>query len=334
MNLALFALLPAALLLDRLFGEPPARMHPVCFIGRLAEYLEARLRHGPNTARLFLAGVLACLLTVLPCTLIAGGLVCLAQAFGGSRAGWFVAVLFISLCLAPRSLCEHARNVVIPLVKRDLPGARQAVSMLVGRNTDTLDAHGVARACVESVAENLVDGVLATLFWTGIGLLLAGFPGAAALAVLHRSTNVLDALWGKKNERYRRFGTAAARLDDLLNFFPARLALPCIALGSRLVPGLAHKAILRVGWTFRNAHESPNSAWSEAAFAGALGLKLGGPAVYGELPVNHPWLGEGTPNAGPEHIILATRLVWHTTVVFTLFEIFSLGMVSILLTRM
>ncbi len=332
MNLATLALLPAALLLDRLFGEPPARIHPVCFMGALAGRLETLLHRGSN--HLFRAGLLACLLTVLPCSLLAGGLVFLAETLGGPRAGWLVAALCVSLCLAPRSLCEHARNVAVPLARQDLEGARRAVSMLVGRNTATLDAFGVARACVESVAENLVDGVLATLFWAGIGLLVGGFPGAAALAVLHRSANVLDALWGKKNERYIRFGTAAARLDDLLNFLPARLALPCIALGSRLVPGLAHGEILRVGWTYRAAHESPNSAWSEAAFAGALGLKLGGPAVYGTLPVNHPWLGEGTDKAGPGHIILATRLVWHTTVVFTLLASFLLGMAGILQARL
>lgn len=325
MTLSALALLPAALLLDRLFGEPPSSVHPVCFMGSLAGHLERRLRRGPSGTRLFLAGLLACLLTVLPCSLLAGGLVLLAQELGGPRAGWFLAVLLVFFCLAPRSLCEHARNVAIPLAKGDLPAARRAVSMLVGRNTETLDSFGVARACVESVAENLVDGVLATLFWAGVGLFCFGFPGAAALAVLHRSANVLDALWGKKNERYIRFGTAAARLDDLLGFVPARLALPCIALGARLVPGL-HGHILHTGLKYHAAHESPNSAWSEAAFAGALGLKLGGPAVYGDFAVNHPWLGEGTPEAGPRHIVLATHLVWHATFVFTLFMVFAIGM--------
>ena len=201
--------------------------------------------------------------------------------------------------------------------------------MMVGRTPDRLDAHGVARACVESVGENLTDGVLSTLFWAGIGLFFFGYPGAACLAVLHRSANVLDALWGKKNEKYIRFGTFAARLDDALNFVPARLSLPCIAFASRIIPNLRHNDILPVGWKYRAAHESPNSARSEAAFAAALGLKLGGPAVYGDLCVDHPWLGDGTPDAKPAHIVLAVRLMWHSVIVFTLFEVFLIGMLSL-----
>ena len=140
---------------------------------------------------------------------------------------------------------------------------------------------------------------------------------------------MLDALWGKKNEKYIRFGTFAARLDDALNFVPARLSLPCIAFASRIIPNLRHNDILPVGWKYRTAHESPNSAWSEAAFAAALGLKLGGPAVYGDLCFDHPWLGDGTPDAKPAHIVLAVRLMWHSVIVFTLFEVFLIGMLSL-----
>lgn len=327
MNLALLALLPAALLLDRLFGELPSRIHPVCLMGALAARLETLFRRGPNNALMFLSGTLACLLVTLPFAAVAGGLVWAAELYGGPRAGWFVAVALLYVCLAPKSLDQHALRVAVPLAKNDLEGARKAVSMMVGRNTASLDAHGVARACVESVAENLTDGVLSTLFWAGVGLLLFGYPGAACLAVLHRSANVLDALWGKRNEKYIRFGTFAARLDDILNFVPARLSLPCIAFASRIIPNLRHADILRVGWAYRSAHESPNSAWSEAAFAGALGLRLGGPAVYNGHAVNHPWLGEGTPDAAPAHIVLAVRLMWHSIVVFTLFEVFAVGMI-------
>ena len=200
MNLAGLALLPAVLLMDRLFGELPNRIHPVCLMGALATRLEARLRRGPNTTRMFLAGGLACLLTALPSAAVAGGLVLAAQRYGGPRANWFAAVILIYACIAPRSLCEHARRVAIPLARKDPEGARKAVSMIVGRDTSELDAHGVARACVESMAENLTDGVLSTLFWAGAGLLLFGLPGAAALAMLHRSVNTLDALWGKRTK--------------------------------------------------------------------------------------------------------------------------------------
>lgn len=326
MNLSALALLPAALLLDRLLGEAPSRIHPVCLIGNLAARMEALLRRGPNTILMSASGALACLLVILPSVTTAMGLVELARCGGGPRAAWFMAVALVYVCMAPRSLDEHARRVAAPLARNDLESARRAVSMMVGRQTASLDAAGVARACVESVAENLTDGVLSTLFWAGLGLLAAGYTGAAALAVLHRSANVLDAMWGKKDRTYIRFGALAARLDDALNFAPARLSLPCIALAARAVPGLRHGDILRVGWTYRAAHESPNSAWSEAAFAGALGLKLGGPAVYGTELIAHPWLGEGTPDARPAHIFLALRLLWHTVCVFTLFTVFVIGL--------
>ena len=153
-------------------------------------------------------------------------------------------------------------------------------------------------------------------YLSAAGLLLAGLPGAAALAACHRAANVLDAMWGKLNETYRCFGTAAARLDDVLNWCPARLALPCIVLAAALLPGLDARACRRVGWRDRHAHESPNSAWSEAAFAGALGLRLGGPAWYGPLYRDHPWLGDGTPLATARHIRQAVRLMWGSLLVF------------------
>ncbi len=317
MILAKCVLLFAALVLDRLFGEPPNRLHPVCMIGALAIRLEVWLRHERSNRYLFFAGALACLLTVVPCTATAGCLVLATSYCLGPTAEWLAATCIVYICLAPRSLAEHAQRVAQPLLQNDIKTARKAVSMLVGRCTDNLDAHGLARACVESVAENLTDGVVSTLFWAGMGMMIAGFPGAAALAVFHRTANILDALWGKKNETYIHFGVCAARLDDALNFFPARLAMPCVAVAGKNLAGLRCKDIFRVGWKFHNAHESPNSAWTEAAFAGALGLQLGGPAIYGQDIVDHPWLGEGTRAAQPEHIQLAITLLRRAVIVFT-----------------
>lgn len=328
MSLAWLTLLPASLLMDRLLGEPPARLHPVCLMGALAARLEFLLRRGQNGTRMFLSGTLACLLVVLPCAFLAAALARAAQEYGGPYAGWAAAAVIVYICMAPRSLAEHALRVAKPLAQNDTESGRKAVAMLVGRNTATLDARGVARACVESVSENLTDGVLATLFWAGVGLLASGYPGAACLAVLHRSANILDALWGKKNERYIRFGTFAARLDDVMNFLPARLSLPCIALAARTIPRLSARDALRVGWKYRAAHASRNSAWSEAAFAGALGLRLGGPAVYGAHAVDHPWFGEGTPEATPGHIVLAVRLMWRSVLVCTFCEALVIGLIG------
>lgn len=319
-------LIPAALLLDRLCGEPPARVHPVCLAGRLAARLEDALRRGPNDIRMALRGALAASILVAICAGAASGLAVLAAA-AWNPAGWCAAAAVVWICLAPRSLAEHALRVAAPLEAGDLPGARRAVSMLVGRNTEELDAHGVARACVESVAENLVDGVLAGIFWAGMGLILAGWPGAAGLAAAHRAANTLDALWGRRNDRYRRFGTFAARLDDILNFLPARLALPAAAVAALGMDGADASAAWRTGLRDHAAHESPNSAWSEAAFAGALGLRLGGPAAYGGMPVAHPWLGGGTPDAEPRHIRLAVRLMGRSIPVFTIIVV---GLVAVL----
>ena len=276
--LSALLLLPAALLLDRLFGEPPARIHPVCGMGALAAAAERLLRRGPDGARMTLAGLAACLAVILPVGLLAALPVLLAGGMLGDAAAWIVCVAVVSLCLAPRCLDEHARRVALPLERGDLEAARRAVAMLVGRDPQQLDA--------------------------------------AALAACHRAANVLDALWGRLDATYRCFGTAAARLDDVLNWCPARLALPCIVLAAALLPGLDARACRRVGWRDRHAHESPNSAWSEAAFAGALGLRLGGPARYGPLYRDHPWLGDGSPLATARHIRQAVRLMWASVLVF------------------
>ncbi|HJA77997.1 adenosylcobinamide-phosphate synthase CbiB [uncultured Desulfovibrio sp.] len=335
------ALLPAALLLDRACGEPPARLHPVCGMGRLADWSERLCREAsglPDGARgqLFWGG-LAAVLVILPWVVIAALLVNGGRELLGNFGAFVCAAVCIWCCLAPRCLARHALEVAAPLAEGRLDAARQAVSRMVGRDPRRLDAAGVARACVESVAENLTDGVLATLFWAAVGLYWAGLPAAAALAVLHRCANVLDAMWGHRDARYARFGTVAARLDDALNFLPARLALPAIALAAHLLcrlrglPRLARllpavppdvrfdtRAALRVGWRFRKAHESPNSAWSEAPFAGALGLQLGGPAFYGERLVAHPLVGCGTPEAHAGHIRAAVALMWLSVLVWTL----------------
>ncbi len=328
MIFASLVLLPAALIADRLFGEPPCSVHPVCLMGRLALRLEALLRRGKaDTFRMFLAGSLAALVTAL---VWAGGgvlLVLLLECLLGAWAGFAAAVAAIYICLAPRCLEEHALRVAERLEAGDLDGGRTAVSWIVGRDTARLDAAGVSRACVETVAENLVDSVLSTLFWAGVGLALFGFSGAAGLVMLQRAMNTLDAMWGKKNETYIRFGTSGAVLDDVLNFLPARLSLLCIVPASRLLFS-AERAweALRMGRKFHAGHESPNSAWSEAAFAGALNLRLGGPARYGELTIEHPWIGEGSPDAGPEHIRLAVRLMWRSVIVFTVAETVLLGL--------
>lgn len=332
-------LLCLSLLFDVLLGEAPARLHPVCFFGRWAEVCEHTVRSFLGNGRL--AGTVAALLAVGPFVLFSGAVVHAVSFFEVYEfygkfqpATVFAAAVIVYVCLALRSLLEHARAVRQELAHNNLTAARLMVGRMVGRDTYGLSAHAVARAGVESVGENLVDGVLATLFWAGVGMSLAGAGGlsgpcwAAGLAVLHRGFNTLDAMWGKRTERYARFGTFAARMDDVLAFVPARLSLPVIALAALSLSGrppgglaggfLAAQEALRVGWRDHAALASPNSGWSEAAFAGALGLRLGGTLSYQGVVREAPFLGEGTPLADARHLHLAEKLAWRTTLLFVL----------------
>lgn len=321
-------LLPLALLLDHFLGEPPERLHPVCWMGRVIAGCEAWARSHVNLERpgLALAAGTVCVLCVhlLFCLPVLAGVALLARLH--PLAGCVGAAVCIWLCMAPRSLAEHARAVLRPLAMGQLEKARRMLSRMVGRQTATLDEHAVARACVESVAENCTDGVTASLFWACAGFILGGMPLAAALCVQHRLANTLDAMWGKKSDRYLYFGRCAARWDDVLGFLPARLTLFFVVAASLCVPGTSAKDALTIGLRDHAAHESPNSAWSEAAFAGALHLRLGGPAVYAGRLVSHPWLGSGTKDAEPQHIARAIALMQATTCCAVL----CLGLVCVL----
>ncbi len=312
--------LPFASLIDRLLGDPKTIYHPVSCIGFLAKKVETFLYEKEIPLCLKQKGLLACFLVLLPCALLALSLVEFAHLIGGSFLAFALSALIVAFCMAPKSLSEHAFEVYAPLVQKNYEQARLALALIVGREVDKLDEEGIARAAIESVAENLVDGVLATFFWAGLGLLFFGFSGAAFFAVFHRAANVLDAMWGKKDERYFDFGMPCARLDDALNFVPARLSLPCIALASLASPYFLPKESLRIGFTYRSAHRSPNSAWPEAAFAGALNIQLGGPAFYQGKIVEHPLIGEGKQKILPQHIALSVQLMWRSCFVWLSFS--------------
>ncbi len=206
--------------------------------------------------------------------------------------GWITVALLAWPALAQRTLFDHVRPVANALAAGDLPAARQAVGGIVGRDTATLNPPGVARAAIESLAESFCDGVVAPLFW----LLLLGLPGIW----IYKAVNTADSLIGHREERWRAFGWAAARTDDLLNLVPARLSglLLCLAAGR--------------GWRIlmRDArnHASPNAGWPEAAMAGALGLKLAGPIAYDGVIYDKLWIGEGRSDADAGDISHALRI--------------------------
>ncbi len=264
----------AAAALEAAVGYPNALHkrvpHPVVWIGTLISALEARLNRSDFNQAVRRALGIVTLLIIVGVSGLAGWLV---TAFGGP---WAVVIVGVA-GLAQRSLYDHVRAVAKPLSAGDLDGARTAVGMIVGRDTARLDESGVAAAAVESLAESFCDGVVAPIFW----FVVAGLPGLFA----YKAVNTADSLIGHREPRWRSFGWASARFDDLLNLIPARLAGGLIALAGRG----GWKTMLRDA----GKHASPNAGWPEAAMAGALGVRLGGPAWYDGEVSNRPLLGQG-----------------------------------------
>lgn len=277
----------AAVLIDRVLGEPRS-FHPLVGFGRLANWLEAALNHAGGDGGSRMNGILAWCFAILPLLALALWLRQLPDW------AWYLDVALCYFALGAKSLTQHGEAVRRPLAARNLPEARRRVSWLVSRDTSQLCATGVAKAGVESVLENGNDAVFGTLFWFAI----LGGPGA----LLFRLANTLDAMWGYKNERFLKFGWAAARLDDLLNWAPARLtALTYALLGS---PRRALACWKRQA----PAWESPNAGPVMAAGAGSLGVCLGGSAIYEGEEEIRPALGQG-PDPDHRHIGQAILLV-------------------------
>jgi adenosylcobinamide-phosphate synthase len=284
----------AAVLLDAWLGEP-RRAHPLVAFGRLAKGIEARLHDDRRRA-----GVLAWCAAVLPLSLLAW----VVAAYLKTHAAWLAFVfetVVLYLTIGLRSLADHALPVARALNQGDILGARAAVGRMVSRDTDALDEQQVAAAATESVLENGSDAVFGALFW----FVLLGAPGA----VLYRLANTLDAMWGYRTTRYERFGWAAARIDDVLNFLPARLtALSYVLLGD------ATRA-WRSWRTQATQWDSPNAGPVMAAGAGALGVCLGGAAPYDGIWEPRPTLGEGDPPHA-DAIVRALRLVCRSVVLW------------------
>jgi len=283
----------AGLLADRAFGEV-RRYHPLVGFGRWAGWVERACRALPGrdgTAGGRLAGVLAWALAVLPWVALAAWLRGVHP-----QAHWAVDVGLLYLALGGRSLAEHAQAIAAPLAAGNLDQARERVGWIVSRDTTALDEEGVARAATESVLENGNDAVFGALFW----FLLAGGAGA----LLFRLANTLDAMWGYRTPRFLHFGWAAARIDDLLNLVPARLTALTYAVLGRTRSALACWRRQAPAW------DSPNAGPVMAAGAGALGVALGGPAVYHGKLEQRPPLGTGAaPDAAT--IRAAVALVRH-----------------------
>ena len=289
------AIIVTALLIDAVACDPVslyrALPHPVVIFGHAIGFLDRHLnRDGLRSSVNRLSGAAAIF-----------GLLALSLWFGywlhgvlaGFQYGGAVEALIVSTLIAQNSLYRHVRRVALALETDGLGAGRDAVAMLVGRQTDVLDEAGVSRAAIESLAENYSDGVVAPVFWA----LLLGLPGIIAYKML----NTADSMIGHRTPRHLHFGMAAARLDDVANYIPARIAALLLVLAS-LGKG--------VGVLFRDSrhHRSPNAGYPEAAMAGALRLKLSGPRVYDGKTEDAPWIGSGRAEAAPTDIRAALRL--------------------------
>ncbi len=287
----------AAFLLDRGLGDPQAWPHPVRVLGRAvkrAEGLARRHARGPRGERA--AGNLMVLAMITLCFTV--GLVVdeLARRIPLAR---LVRIYLLYACLASKELERCALKVAYSLRGDNEQKARRELGKMVARDTDGMGSEAICRAAVESTAENTVDGILAPLFYAALG----GLSGALA----HKAASTMDSMLGYRQPPYTHLGWAPARLDDLLVFPVARLAIPVIALASA-VAGEDWRAALRVGWRDRLLHESPNSAHGEAAYAGALGVALGGNVSYGGRVVVRPVIGKEGDPPGWAEVVRAARL--------------------------
>jgi len=302
--LEIFTVVTLALLLDVAIGDPKRLYalipHPVVWIGRTIGLMDEALNRPegkPLTKK-----IMGILFLISLCS----GMVVIGVLTSGALAphywGWVAEAFLISIFLAGKSLADHVAAVRYSLMNADLDEGREAVSAIVGRDTEALDAAGVVRAAIESLAENFSDGVVAPVFWA----LLFGLPGI----LVYKAVNTADSMIGHKSEKYRDFGWGAARLDDLLNWIPARISGVLILVGAAFSRGLSAAAGFRAIVHDARHHRSPNAGYPEAAMAGVLGVRLAGPRRYGDEVVEDAWMGEGREDATPDDIGQALRVYW------------------------
>ena len=292
--------------LDAVFGDPAWLPHPVVLMGKCISKLEKTLRaRFPKTQQgeLLAGAVLAFCLPVG--TFLVTSAVCLLAAKISPWLGLAVQMFWCGQALAAKGLVQESRNVYGELVKPDLPAARKAVSRIVGRDTENLTAEGVTKAAVETVAENASDGVIAPLLY----MLLGGAP----LALTYKAVNTMDSMVGYKNENYLYFGRAAAKLDDVANYIPSRLAA-LLWVAAAALTGSDAKGAWRIWRRDRRNHASPNSAQTESACAGALGVQLAGPAYYFGEYYPKPTIGDALRPIEPQDILRADRMMYAASI--------------------
>ncbi len=321
-----------AFLIDLLIGDPKYRFHPIRLIGWSIELsLKALRKVGLSNV---MGGVFLVLITLVSSLAVYLGVRFILNHFYSPIALVFDLYICYS-CLALKDLTKHIKPVINALEGGSLSEARKSVAMVVGRDVSSLDEVGVVRAAIETLAENFVDGFLSPLFWyfvCAVAAYYAGLPPvpvALCFMILFKVASTLDSMVGYKNEEFSAIGWAGARLDDLMNFVPARLSLAVLFFGS-IVSRLDAAVGLKVALRDRLKHDSPNAAHAESFTAGALHIRLGGPTRYHDGVKDKPWLGdEGGGDPEPEHIrkttVFLNRSAWVSMVLAVAFLVFLNG---------
>ena len=296
------ALLLAALAVEAYMGE--ARWlfklipHPIVLIGRVIGWCDTRLnRDGRSAMDRAIRGLLVVLVITTGAIMIGVGFAWLTRIH---PMGWIFEFFLLVALLAGRSLHDHVKRVVVALETEGLEAGRDAVSHIVGRDPKQLDSHGVCRAATESLAENFSDGIVAPVFW----YVLFGLPGILA----YKAINTMDSMIGYKTPRHQAFGMVAARLDDVVNLIPARLAGLFVVFAAVFVPKTSPWGATKIMLRDASKHRSPNAGWPEGAMAGALNVALAGPRRYIHAVVDDPWVGDGTAKMEPHHLRRALRV--------------------------
>ena len=300
-----------AFLLDTLIGDPRSRFHPVVLMGNLISFLERIFyRQDDSDGKKMLAGSILVILVLLISYEAASGVLYLSYMTESELVRYAVSGALLSFMISPKSLAAAGREIHDLLMDGNLKEARRKVGWIVGRDTDKLEVDGVTRATVETVSENTVDGIIAPLFLFAIG----GVP----LAVLYRAANTMDSMIGYKNDKYLYFGRPAAKLDDALNYIPARIT-SMLFFASAWILGFDYRNAIRMVQRDADKHPSPNGGYAEAAVAGALHIRLGGVNSYFGKESFRAYMGDPIQELAPMHIMGAIRLMYTATVLFLLF---------------
>ena len=300
-----YALIPFfAFAVDSLCGEPKNARHPVVFIGRLISFFENKFRRDGDTGtKKVLYGGLTVCCVLAATTAIAFGIVMIGNTIS-VHLGYALEVLLVYVAITPRSLAEAGNEIMRLLQLRDIAEARVKTGYIVGRDTNNLGESELTRATVETIAENTVDGIVAPLFWFAV----AGPVGA----IVYRAANTMDSMLGYKNERYLYFGCVAARLDDLLNYIPARLTVLFFIVAAKCI-GHDAAAAVRIAKRDAKKHPSPNGGYAEAPVAGALHIRLGGYNRYGDEMHFREYMGDAISPLRGIHIARAIGLMYVVT---------------------